>query len=458
MSINFTLKGGLALLLLALFFTACQPEENVTLPVDELAEPTENYSAEVALAWNQLILDIERYADGYRPPVSARAMGYIGLAAYEAVVPGMTNYRSLAPRFAGFNPPTVQAGQRYYWPAALNEAYVTSVGRFFPHIAPQWKERVHDLEYRFKSRFANELAGQGEAYERSKAFGREVAEAVFAWSTTDAVGHEGFLRNNMPGYQPNPTQQPGLWLPTPPEYRPALLPYWGDVRPFAARPDRMLALPPVAYSEKKGDQFYEEAMEVFNTTRKLSDEQRWVAIFWSDDVPQLTFTPAARWIAIANQVVDAQKPDLAKAVTMYAQLAMALADAGISCWRSKYHYNIERPVSYIRRVVSPNWATPTAVTSPPFPAYPSGHSTFGAAAAAILTAHFGDKYTMTDRCHEGRTDFDGRPRTFTSFRQMAEENAISRIYLGVHYRMDCVEGLRLGYERGNDVLALPWQK
>lgn len=445
------------MLLLLCFFTACQPDEEIT-PVEEVALPTESYPAEVALAWNQLLLDIERYADGYRPPVSARAMGYIGLAAYEAVVPGMKQYRSLSGHYSGLRLPAAKTDLDYYWPAVLNEAYVTIIGRFFPHISPQWDARMHDLEYHFKSRFAEELAGQGEMYDRSKAFGREIAEAVYAWSTTDAMGHEGFLRNTMPGYQPNPTQQPGLWLPTPPEFRPALLPYWGEVRPFAAKPDRILGLPPAAYSEKKGDPYFEEAMEVYNTTRKLSDEQRWIAIFWSDDVPQLTFTPAGRWLAIANQVVDAQKPNLEKAVTMYAQLSMALADAGISCWRSKYHYNVERPISFIRRIVQPDWATPTAVSSPPFPAYPSGHSTFGAAAATILTAHFGDKYTMTDRCHEARTEFDGRPRTFNSFRQMAEENAISRIYLGVHFRMDAVEGLRLGEERGNDVLALPWRK
>jgi membrane-associated phospholipid phosphatase len=82
--------------------------------------------------------------------------------------------------------------------------------------------------------------------------------------------------------------------------------------------------------------------------------------------------------------------------------------------------------------------------TPQHPSYPSGHSIYGALAATILINEFGDNISFTDRTHEGETFFDGRPRSFTSFTKMAEENAYSRIPLGVHYRMDCVEGLRLG--------------
>ena len=96
--------------------------------------------------------------------------------------------------------------------------------------------------------------------------------------------------------------------------------------------------------------------------------------------------------------------------------------------------------------------------TPPFPAYPSGHSTFGAVAAEILNDIYGKNYAMTDRCHEGRTEFIGTPRSFKNFDAMAEENAYSRIPLGVHYRMDCSEGLRLGYQTGKAVNRLAWKK
>ena len=96
--------------------------------------------------------------------------------------------------------------------------------------------------------------------------------------------------------------------------------------------------------------------------------------------------------------------------------------------------------------------------TPPFPAYPSGHATFGAVAAEIFSGVLGENYQFTDRCHEGRTEFIGKPRTFTSFRQMAEENAYSRLPIGVHFRMDATSGVSLGYGIGKKVNKLPWRK
>jgi membrane-associated phospholipid phosphatase len=143
---------------------------------------------------------------------------------------------------------------------------------------------------------------------------------------------------------------------------------------------------------------------------------------------------------------------------------MAIADAGIRAWHEKYRFNVERPIDYIRRVFNdPTWNTVMCPDgsgqyfTPPFPAYPSGHATFGAAAAEVLTGIYGDQ-SMTDRCHEGRTEFLGTPRTFESFYEMAEENAYSRIPIGVHFAMDADAGLALGYGIGKKVNRLPWRK
>ena len=89
--------------------------------------------------------------------------------------------------------------------------------------------------------------------------------------------------------------------------------------------------------------------------------------------------------------------------------------------------------------------------NPSFPGYPSGHSTFASAAAGVFIDFFGDATDFTDVSHEGRTEFRGAPRNFSTFTVMAEENGYSRIPLGVHVRMDCTEGLRLGYEISDGV-------
>jgi len=84
--------------------------------------------------------------------------------------------------------------------------------------------------------------------------------------------------------------------------------------------------------------------------------------------------------------------------------------------------------------------------NPTFPGYPSGHSCFASAAGGVFINFFENEISFTDRSHEGRTEFRGMPRTFSSIEEMAAEIAFSRIPLGVHIEMDCLEGLRLGYE------------
>ena len=81
----------------------------------------------------------------------------------------------------------------------------------------------------------------------------------------------------------------------------------------------------------------------------------------------------------------------------------------------------------------------------------------GAAGAEAIASVFGYAYSMTDRCHQGRTQFEGTPRTFGSLYEMALENAWSRVLLGLHWRMDCDEGVRLGTNIGRKVNNLPWK-
>ncbi|MEO5905640.1 MAG: vanadium-dependent haloperoxidase, partial [Saprospiraceae bacterium] len=139
-------------------------------------------------------------------------------------------------------------------------------------------------------------------------------------------------------------------------------------------------------------------------------------------------------------------------------------DAAVAAWKSKYIYNTERPETYIHKYIDPNFksilgnAIGTSGINPSFPGYPSGHSTFAGVSDRIFTHFFGENYKFTDHCHVGRTEFIGIPRTYTSWTQMAEENAYSRIPLGVHIRMDCSEGLRLGNVSAVKALSLDLQK
>lgn len=435
---------------------ACKTKSN------EEIQPTTTSSIEatVAIKWMDLFLEIERYAPGYRPPVAARALAYINLAAFETVVPSSMTYQSVASKFVGLNIPKIESGKSYNYEVAVNETYYLMLKNFFPHVTDSYKTSIENL---YKQLNINKV--EVDELARSKQFGQSMAFAVFEYSKLDAAGHEAYLRNQPADYVP-PTGI-GKWQPTFPDFGRALLPYWGKVRTFAINETEKVAKPPVAYSTRSTAPFYAQGLEVYSTTTTLTSEQKWIAEFWSDDIFKLTFEPAGRWLAITQQVVRKEKVALDKAIYTFAKVSMSLSDAGVACWNSKYIYNLERPVSYIRITIDPKWVSklnnvipvPYVVgVTPPFPAYPSGHSSFGGAAAEVLSEIYGYNYAMTDNCHQGRTEFLGMPRSFNSFYDMAYENAYSRIPLGVHYRMDCEEGLRMGYATGKKVNQLGWKK
>lgn len=132
---------------------------------------------------------------------------------------------------------------------------------------------------------------------------------------------------------------------------------WGKARTFALKSDaEKICAAPLPFSEDTKSEFYAQALEVYaQNTPTYSYEKEWVAEYWSDDFVNLTFSPGPRWIAIAMQVFDINESNLEEAVVTVAKIGVAVNDASVGCWNSKYYYNLERPQTYIRRVMDPNW-------------------------------------------------------------------------------------------------------
>jgi hypothetical protein len=324
-----------------------------------------------------------------------------------------------------------------------NAATASVLRDLFPTAPVDLRARLDALEAGFAARFSASAAPG--IFRRSVDRGREVAAAVFDWSKRDG-GHEGFLRNSSSSYVP--PSGSGRWVPTPPAYLPALQPFWGSNRTFAAPSG---ANPSIGahtyYSEDPGSRFAAEAMEVYEVAGSLSDEQRAIALFWADD-PGATSTPPGHSISILTQVLRAERSSLAFAAEAYAKIGIAVADAFICCWHAKYAANLLRPITYVREHIDPAW-TPL-VTTPPFPEHPSGHSVQSAAAAHVLTDLFGTA-SFTDRTHDAR---GLAPRSFGSFVEAADEAAISRLYGGIHFRPAIELGLDQGRSIGEMVGAL----
>lgn len=443
---------------------------------------TDQYNSQVYHEWNQTFLEVERFARGYRPGPAPRALAYLGLSAYECVVPGMPNNNSMRSLYSELELPTLPANTEIYWPAAINASYALLMERFFFHMENDYPDLYNSIAQTYQrvhAQHANEASA--ELLERSEQWGRDVASAIYEWETKDVKGHNAFLNAQPQDYTP-PTG-PGLWY----DFRGqrGMFPYWGQVRTFAITETDKLARKPIPYSENPNSLFYDQAEEVYKTVKFINEngndplafDQKWLGEFWSDDLLNLTFSPPPRLLAIADQIDQIEDIDLATAAELYAKLGLALHDNGVAVWHSKYYYNLERPDTYIRRVLAAqypdaaDWVSNlnnplTGVNglSPAFPAYPSGHSGFGGAGAKILSSFFEynskhpGTYTFTDQCHLGRSEFLGMPRTYRSMAEVGEEDAYSRVPLGVHYRMDCDEGLRLGEIAAQRVLELPWKK
>jgi hypothetical protein len=428
-------------LLIRAFFLLCFAIALIAL-ADSLkaASPsTSSYDASVATGWFELSLELVQGTQGFSPPVASRAFGYMGVTLYEAIVPGMENYESLVGQLNGLAAlPRVEVEKTYDWSVVANSALSGIIKRLFATASDADKAKIEGLEHSLIS------TSDSEVIARSEKYGRSLAEAIYAWSLTD--GSQTQLEYVVKG-------EAGAWQPTAPKFADALLPQWGNIRPFILEAhDECEVTPALAYSEDKTSAFYKEGLEVYEVSHSLTDEQREIAMFWSDD-PGKTATPPGHWLSILNQLIKEQNLSLDRAAEAYAKLGVAVADSFIGCWSAKYDYNLLRPITYIQMVIDEAWQP--LLTTPPFPEYPSGHSVQSAAAAVVLTNLFGDDFAFTDHTHDGHSLM---ARSFASFSDAAEEAALSRLYGGIHFRAAIENGLAQGRCIGEKVVGLEFQK
>ncbi|MBL0934728.1 MAG: vanadium-dependent haloperoxidase [Rhizobiaceae bacterium] len=386
--------------------------------------------------WSRMVLELVRHTPTYSPPVASRAFAYLGVTAYEAAA-GAGTLVSLAGQLNGLSPaPEREAGAAYDEAVVMQAAMAFGVRNFFGNTGPTGQRAMKAMEARLAEMTAAGLAQ--DVIARSVAYGEAVGAHVLAWSMEDG----GAVVENMGfPFDHALNDKPGAWAPTSlvVQQQAPLLPKWGENRSFAMPTGASCPLPPPpAYSEEAGSEFHAEALAVYETSKALTPEQTAIARFWSDD-PMLSPTPPGHWIFIAMDILQAKNADVAERADLLARLGVALADSFIGCWHAKYEYDLIRPVTYIRRVIDPNWQ-PILIT-PPFPEYPSGHSTQSGAAAAVLTAHFGAEFAFDDATHE---DEGLGVRAYPDFWTAAEEAAMSRLYGGIHFRAAIERGLEQG--------------
>lgn len=414
------------------------------------SEPTEQaLSTETGAGylhkWNDT-MTMAMVEDIVSPPVASRMYVYPNLAAYEVLAHLDPDFNSLAGQIAGLDTTPVPTG--IVDPMLASSVAFASVSqRLIFNPTP-----LHEYEAELVEKMEETLSAS--VLEASIAYGEEVADAIMAYSATDNYAQT----RTMPRYRVT-TEDVGRWQPTPPDYVDGLEPNWNQVRPFVlASADQFTPVRPTPFDSSRTSLFWEEMIEVYDAVAQADDEVVEIAQFWdcnpfasTHDGHTVTFakkiTPGGHWIGIAGLAARKAEANAMKTAEAYTLSALAIFDAFISCWDEKYRSNLTRPETVINRYYDPDWRP--ILQTPPFPEYTSGHSVASGSASVVLTHLFGESFSFNDSTEVA---FGLPVRSFESFRQAADEAAISRLYGGIHYRPAVEHGVSQGRQVGETII------
>lgn len=417
-----------------LLLISCNKNDTVSttdLTFIGLSKSTSTYSGKQAAEYFELLCTFSKTTAGFFPPQVARAYGYVGITGYEAVFNGIPNATSLSNPLNGLGAdllPKADKTKAYNWALAYNAATAEIIRKMF--LQALSKINAASLDSLVKS-YSNRLSvgEDSNVILRSIQFGKDIAGAIYTYSTTDG-GDLSYLDPFQLPYT-KPTDS-AAWVPT------SAIQNVSTTQPSS----------PIPFSTGVNSEFYSQALLVNNQVKMNSAEQIEITKYWADD-PFNTFTPTGHTFGILSQILQENRASLEKSVIGFAKLSIAENDAFICCWKGKYQYNLIRPVSYIKKYINP--AFTTVIGTPPFPAYTSGHSCEMGAGSKIFISLFANEngdYTFTDY---SQLKYGLSVRNYTNFNSMADECAKSRLYGGLHYPMDNDKGLQVGRAIGNNV-------
>jgi PAP2 superfamily len=420
---------------------ACAPTGGSSSSTDQGATDAAPLHDAMHQLSNVMVYDI------FSPPQASRTYAYASIAAFEAMRPSDTTYRSLAGMVNGLTPPPAPpAGEVLSYPLAGVHAFMT-VGQALTFSRARMDSLRAAMDERFERRLPRDVV------RASIAYGDTIAHHILKWAAEDRFKES----RGWPKY--SVTAARARWIPTPPAYMDAVEPHWGQLRPFVMdtgsqfRPE-----PPLPFDTTATSPFMREVREVYEVKAALTDEQKEILAFW-DCNPYVMhvqghtmfatkkITPGGHWMGIVGVAARKAGADALRSADAYARTAIALADGFISSWDEKYRSSLLRPETVINRYLDESW-TPMLQT-PPFPEYTSGHSVISNAAATVLTHVFGDNFAFSDSTE---LEFGLPVRSFGSFEEAAAEAAISRLYGGIHYRRAIDQGSLQGKRVGELVV------
>jgi hypothetical protein len=384
--------------------------------------------------------------NNFPPVVAERNYTYGAIAAYQVIAAGYPQkYQSLAGQLKGLTEEAkanANAPINYELAALLSYIKVGESVTFPEGSMQLYKDSILAI--------ARSKGLPEDVEKASQAFADSNSAIIIAWSKNDNYAQTRSAQKYTV------KDIPGRWVPTPPMYADASEPHWMEIRPMAIDSAGQFPAPapiPFNITDKKS-KYYEQVMAIKNTIDSLTDEQKHIANFWDDNPFKMNvsghvmfatkkFSPCAHWMNIVGIAAKKANYDFSETVFAYAKTSIAMFDAFIECWLTKYSYNMIRPETVINKYIDPNWRP--LLQTPAFPEYTCGHSTVSAAAAEALTDVFGDNFAYTDN---SELPFGIESRNFTSFRHAALENNKARFYGGIHFHPSCIvsteQGIKIG--------------
>lgn len=385
--------------------------------------------------------------DVTNPPLAARFFAYINLAGYEVIAQHDSSYQSMQGVLRDFPKLKTPDVQDQVVPLTALLAMMETARKIQPSGSMIEAYQQHFIDS------CKQLGYEEETIQQSQQYAQQISQQILAYAKADNY-HK---ISNYPKYTPK--EEEGHWYPTPPAYFAAVEPYFNTIRPFTLdSASQFKPAPPAPFSEDKHSPYFKMLQEVYEEGNNLSDEHRAIASFWDCNpfamknqghlmIGLKKISPGAHWLGITSIACRKANKDFAEAMKIHTIVSVGMMDAFLSCWDEKYRSNRIRPETAIRKYIDPSWEP--LLQTPPFPEYPSGHSTVSGTCAYILSHFFGDNFSFVD---DVEVRYGLPAKKFPSFMVAAEEAAISRLYGGIHYRDANKNGTEQGLKIGQWVI------
>jgi len=387
---------------------------------DEQVQQAQSYDVDAASAyWSDLMLHLivaHSAKDGTKnPPRLARQLAMLETAMHDALVVTWAAkycYERVPPSFVDPTlDPVLKARASPSYPSE-HAAVAGVIQVLFPQFYPPNEEPL-GFDGIVLNVTESRIVGGGNYrsdVDAGLAIGRAVGLQVLAARANDGSA------NTAPVVVPT---GPCLWKPTPPGFRAQPVePHWGSVTPFLMSSGSQFRPPPPPACGSSD--WNAQSQDIYEVSKTLTQRQKDIANYWAGG--QGTETPPGQWMHVALNATYAHGASTMETARVMSHTAVALADAAIAAWDAKFTYWAERPVTTIRASLDPAWSS--FITTPPFPGYVSGHSTFAGASTNTIAHFYPDDAVMLS--------------------SLATEAAMSRYYGGIHIRSDNEVGLVVG--------------